>query len=271
MILAKKFARLKNIIKSYHSCLIAFSAGVDSTFLLKVSSLVLPKKNILAVTATSATYPQEELKQARILARRIGVRLKIVKTDELKDKRFTANPLNRCYFCKKELFSLLKRLAAKEKLSFVLDASNISDKSDFRPGARARKELKIKSPLEEAKLTKEDIRILSKKLKLPTWDKPSFACLASRIPYNMQITPEILKRVERAEDHLRRLSFNQVRLRHYGSFCRIEVSEADLARLLQRRKAVVDRLKKLGYNYITMDLEGYRMGSLNQGMLKRIN
>ncbi len=249
--------------------MIAFSAGVDSTFLLKVAALVLPKKNILAVTATSATYPKQELKQAEALAKRIGVRHKIIKTGELKDKRFTANPSNRCYFCKKELFSLLLVLAAKEKLSFVLDASNISDKSDFRPGSIARKELKIRSPLQVAKLSKEDIRILSKRLKLPTWDKPSSACLASRIPYNMEITPEILKRVELAENYLKRLSFRQARLRHYGSLCRIEVCEKDFPRLLRRRKAIVDRLKELRYNYITMDLEGYRTGSLNQAIGKR--
>ncbi|MFA5005655.1 MAG: ATP-dependent sacrificial sulfur transferase LarE [Candidatus Omnitrophota bacterium] len=269
MTIGKKFIRLKDIIKSYRSCLVAFSAGVDSTFLLKAASLALPKEDILAVTAASATYPKEELKQAKMLARYMGIRHKVVTSAELKDKRFVANPPNRCYFCKKKLFLLLKRIAGKEKLSFVLDGSNISDGSDFRPGSLAGEELRIKSPLKEAGLTKKDIRILSRKLKLPTSDKPSLACLASRIPYNMKITPAVLKRIELAEGHLKSLFFGQARLRHHGTLCRIEVSKNDLPRLLRKRKTIVDRLKKLGYNYITMDLEGYRRGSLNSGLREK--
>ena len=262
---AKKFSRLKEIIKSYQSCLIAFSAGADSTFLLKSVALVLPKDNILAVTAVSQTYPEKELKEARALAKSIGVRHKIIKTGELKDKRFSANSQRRCYFCKNALFSQLQKLARQEKLKFVLDASNISDKSDFRPGSAVLKKLKIKSPLQEAGLAKEDVRVLSKQLKLPTWNKPSSACLASRIPYNTHLTASLLGRIDKAEDYLKKfLRSGQLRLRHHGDLCRIEVSENNFFDFLAQRKAIVDGLKKLGYNYITLDLEGYRMGSFNQ-------
>lgn len=265
----KKFSRLKDIIKNYQSCLIAFSAGTDSTFLLKSAALVLPKDKILAVTAVSQTYPKKEIKQAKMLAKRIGVRHKIVRTDELKDKRFSANPRRRCYFCKNTLFSLLKKIARKEKLKFVLDASNISDKSDFRPGRAVLKKLRIKSPLQEAGLDKEDVRFLSKQLKLPTWNKPSSACLASRIPYHTHLTSSLLNRIDKAEDHLKKFLSGQLRLRHHGNLCRIEISENHFSDFFAQRKAIVDGLKKLGYNYITLDLEGYRMGSFNRSKNKR--
>ena len=250
------------------SVLVAFSGGVDSTFLLRVVSTILPKNKILAVTASSSTYPKEELLFSKKVSRDFGVRHKIIKTHELENKRFTANPINRCYFCKKELFSRLKALAKKFKLNFVLDATNISDKYDFRPGNKAKKELKIRSPLQEVGFTKEDIRSLSRKLVLSTWDKPGLACLASRVPYGRKITRGILARIHKAEEFLRQLGFRQVRLRHYNGLCRIEVLREDIPALMHKRNLIVEKLKRLGYNYVTVDLEGYRTGSLNE-IIKR--
>jgi uncharacterized protein len=224
----------------------------------------LPKDKVLAVTASSPTYPKEELLFAKTIAQKLGVRHKIIKADELKDERFVSNPVNRCYFCKSGLFKRLKKIAARSGLNFVLDATNLSDKSDFRPGDKARKELKIRSPLLKAGFTKEDIRNLSRKLGLATWNKPSLACLASRVPYGARISLESLKRISQAELYLKKAGFRQVRLRHYNGLCRIEVLKKDIPRLINRREQIVDRLKKLGYNYITIDLEGYRTGSINE-------
>lgn len=246
------------------SALVAYSGGVDSTFLLKVASGVLPKDKILAVTANSPTYPPAELAFARKIAKLLGVRHKVIATSEFKNKEFIKNPVNRCYFCKKELFAELKNIASHEKLNFVLDASNVSDKLDLRPGNKAKRELNVRSPLVEAGFTKEEIRKVSKKLGLSTWDKASLACLASRIPYGTRITKEALQKVNRGENILREMGFRQVRLRHYNGLCRIEVAKNQVNELLTKRNQVVDKLKKLGYNYITVDLEGYRTGSLNE-------
>ena len=264
MNLENKFIRLKKIIADMSSLLIAFSGGTDSTFLLKIASMVLPRDKILAVTASSATYPREELLFSKGIARSFGVRHKIIKTHELGDRNFTANPVNRCYFCKKELFNRLKIMAKRFKLNSVADASNISDKEDFRPGNRAKEEFKIRSPLEEARFTKEDIRLFSRKLGLPSWNKPAQACLASRIPYARKITPAILGRINKAEVFLRQLGFAQVRLRHYNGLCRIEVLKEEIPKLINQHDLIVEKLKRLGYNYVTVDLEGYRTGSLNE-------
>lgn len=268
MALKQKLSRLKKIISNMNSVLIAFSGGVDSTLLLKVASMVLPKNRILAVTASSSTYPKEELLFSREIARSFGVRHKIIKTHELENKRFTANPTNRCYFCKKELFSRLKDIAKRFKLNFVADASSISDKQDFRPGNKAKEKLKIHSPLQEAGFSKEDIRLLSKKLGLVTWNKPALACLASRVPYGKKITSGILVRINKGEEFLRQLGFREVRLRHYNDLCRIEIFKEDIPKFINQRNLVVEKLKRLGYNYVTVDLEGYRTGSLNE-IIKR--
>lgn len=261
-----KLAKLKRILKEMDSVLIAFSGGVDSTFLLKVASDVLPKNQILAVTAKSATYPPQELGFSKNIARVLGIRHKIIKTNELEDERFISNPVKRCYFCKKGLFIKLKGLALKSKLNFVVDASNASDKKDFRPGNIARQELRIRSPLQETGFTKVEIRKLSKRLGLKTWDKPSLACLASRIPYGTRISPRVLERINQAEMYLRRMGFKDIRVRHYNGLCRIEVAKKDIPLLINKRQQVASRLKKLGYNYVTVDLEGYRTGSLNIGV-----
>ncbi len=264
MSLDKKILKLRKILKEMESVLIAYSGGVDSTFLLKVASNVLPKDKLLAVTADSATYPKEERTYSQRMCRKIGVRHKIIKTFELKNKKFISNPIDRCYFCKQELFTKLISIARQNKLNFVLEAGNLSDKLDYRPGSIAKKELKIKSPLAEARMSKENIRKLSRKLGLSSWNKPSLACLASRIPYGTKITAGLLSRIDHAEEYLIGLGFKQIRLRHYNGLCRIEADKNDLHRLLNKREAVVKRLKGLGYNYITLDLEGYRTGSLNE-------
>ncbi|MCX5699280.1 MAG: ATP-dependent sacrificial sulfur transferase LarE [Candidatus Omnitrophica bacterium] len=266
MVLQDKLDRLKRIILAYKSTVVAFSGGQDSAFLLKICALTLPPDKILAVTAVSATYPKDELAKAKILAKDIGVRIKVIKTAELKNKKFSDNSFKRCYFCKQELFSKLILIAKRNKLNFVLDASNISDKLDYRPGNIAKRELNIKSPLIQAGLSKEDIRGLSKKLGLSSWNKPSLACLASRIPYGTKITAQLLKRIDQAEAYLIAQGFRQVRLRHHNDMCRIEVDKSGIRRLFNKRERIIARLKDLGYNYITVDLEGYRRGSLNEVM-----
>jgi len=264
MTLQHKLDCLKRKICGYKSCVVAFSGGQDSAFLLKVCSQVLPKENILAVTAVSATYPKDELPKAKILAKEIGVKLRVIKTAELDNQRFTANSVQRCYFCKKELFSRLIAIARESKFNFVLDASNLSDRLDYRPGNIAKRELKVKSPLLEVGFSKKDIRKTSKELGLSSWDKPSLACLASRIPYGIKITAGLLRRIDQAEAYLINLGLRQVRLRHYNGLCRIEVEKEDIISLLRNRQAIVGKLKDLGYKYITLDLEGYRTGSLNE-------
>jgi len=262
-----KLKKLKEILKQMHSVLVAYSAGVDSTFLLKVARDVLVNK-VLAVTALSPTYPKEELIFSKKMAKALGVRHRIIKTNELNDKRFTSNSINRCYFCKDELFRRLKKIAKENKINFVADASNLSDKHDFRPGNKAKEKLKIRSPLVEAGFTKQDIRKMSKKLGLITWNKASLACLASRIPYGTRISRGLLERINKAEVYLRKMGFKQVRLRHYNGLCRIEVLKDEIPVLINKRNLVVEKLKSLGYDYVALDLEGYRTGSMNE-VIKR--
>ena len=268
MSLKNKFAILKKNIAGMKSVLVAFSGGVDSTFLLKVAADEL-RKNCLAVTAKSETYPAEELTNSKRIAKNFKVRHLIIRTKELKNPKFSSNPVNRCYFCKRELFGRLKQIAKKNKLNFVIDASNASDVLDFRPGEKAKNELGVRSPLQEAGLTKEDIRILSKKLKLATWDKPAQACLASRIPYGTKISSRLLKQVNQGEFFLRREGFNQVRVRHHDfGLCRIELLKEEFPLFFKISNKIVEKFKGLGYNYVTLDLAGYRTGSLNEVIKK---
>ncbi len=265
----RKFARLREILRGYESVVVAFSGGVDSSFLLAAAGLSLPPDKVLAVTAVSETYPPEELSSARKIARQLRARHMVITTHELDDRDFRGNPANRCYFCKRELFAALKKIARGERLAVVVDAGTLSDRADFRPGSIAGKELGVRSPLSEAGMSKDELRFLSKSLNLPTWNKPSLACLASRIPYGTEITAGLLRRINQAELIIRAAGFSQVRLRHYGDSCRIEVPAGDILRLVSQRRGLVDKLKKLGYNYITADMQGYRTGSMNEALSQK--
>jgi uncharacterized protein len=244
--------------------LVAFSGGVDSTLLLKVAHQVLGE-NVLAVTAVSETLPPGELEEAMALAASIGARHRIIRSEEMVNPAFQANPRNRCYYCKEELYGKLTALARAEGIPYVLDGSTLDDQSDHRPGRQAAKEFQVRSPLIEAKLCKAEIRELSRTLALPTWDKPAMACLSSRIPYGTPITAEGLRQVGEAEKALHELGFRQVRVRHHNEIARIEVEAEEIPRLLDPEVArrVVEALKATGYTYIAVDLEGYRTGSLN--------
>ncbi|PIQ88922.1 MAG: TIGR00268 family protein [Candidatus Omnitrophica bacterium CG11_big_fil_rev_8_21_14_0_20_42_13] len=246
------------------SVLAAYSGGVDSSFLLKVTHDMLGN-NLLAVIAKSPTYTKSELKEAAGFCRKYKIKYLVIETDELNNPRFAKNPKNRCFYCKDELFSKLKQIARKKGLNCVIDGSNADDATDYRPGAKAKEKHGIRSPLQEAGLTKEGIRKLSKEMGLSVWNKPSLACLASRFPYNSRITKKDLKRINSAEEFLRGLGFKQVRVRHYNGLARIELPKDDIDTvLLTVSQKIVNKFKKLGYNYITLDLEGYRSGSMNE-------
>ena len=263
MPLTKKLQKLTCILKKMKGVVVAFSGGTDSTLLLKVAADVLDER-VLAVTASSETYPKEELKEARDIACLLGVKHKIAKTVEWADKHFRANPVNRCYFCKKELFKTLAEIAFKENLPFVIDGTTKSDLSDFRPGSQAARELSVRHPLLEAGLTKEEVRALSRKFCLPTAEKPAAACLASRIPYGIPLTCEALEKVDKAERYLRSLNISgNIRLRYHHEIARIEVDKCTFSKILAEHLKITKYFKKLGFKFVTLDLEGYRTGSFN--------
>jgi pyridinium-3,5-biscarboxylic acid mononucleotide sulfurtransferase len=264
--LKNKTQKLKEIFRTMGKVLVAYSGGVDSTLLLKVAQETLGESNVLAVTALSPLYPERELAGAKKVIQTIGGRHLLIESNELEIEGFSKNPPNRCYYCKRKLFEELLNLAREESIPFIVEGSTLDDEKDHRPGKRAIQELGIRSPLKEALFTKADVRELSNALGLPTWDKPSFACLASRFPYEEEITIEGLRMVNQAEDFLFGLGFKQVRVRHYQNLARIEIFPEEMDRLMEGslREKVVSHLKAIGYKYVTLDLQGFRSGSMNE-------
>lgn len=264
VLLQKKTDKLRIILADMGGCVVGFSGGVDSTLLFAMATEVLGNQ-ALAVTATSKTYPERELNEARDLAERIGGRHLVIVSEELDLPEFRDNPRNRCYYCKRELFGKLRTIADREGLKHVLDGTNSDDASDHRPGRKAAKELDVRSPLEEAGFTKQDIRDLSREMMLPTWDKPAFACLSSRFPYGTAITPERVGQVGQAEESLRGLGFRTLRVRYHGTVARIELGEAEFERAAGvLRNDVVRLVKAAGFTYVALDLQGYRTGAMNE-------
>ncbi|MGV8982408.1 ATP-dependent sacrificial sulfur transferase LarE [Clostridium sp.] len=265
MELEQKFQKLKDILKDLGSVAIAYSGGVDSTFLLKVAADVLGD-SVIAITAKSSTYPEREFKEAVKYIEGIGAKHIVIISEELEIEGFAKNPVNRCYYCKKELFSKIRKVADDNNINAVLDGSNSDDVSDFRPGMKAARELEVISPLKDAGFTKNDIRVMSKKLGVPTWNKPAFACLSSRFPYGNEITVEKLSMVERAEQFLMDLGFRQIRVRHHEDIARVEVNAEEREKFfnIEIMDKVGNELKNIGFKYVTLDLLGYRTGSMNE-------
>lgn len=257
-----KLGQVRDLLRSLKSVAVAYSGGVDSTLVLKIAVEELHDRAV-GVTAVSPSLPAGELEEARALAVSLGARFHRLETNEVDDPEYQANTEARCYFCKREVYGEIKAFARQQGIEHVADGLNLDDLTDRRPGRRAAVEHNVRSPLAEAGLSKAEVRALSRQLSLPTWDKPSLACLSSRIPYGMPVTRQALSQIDQAELAVRRLGIRQVRVRHHDSLARIEVEPADIPTVLAHQGEIAQTLRGLGYQFVTIDLEGYRMGSLN--------
>ena len=269
--LQTKVDRLYTCLRAYRKVIVAFSGGVDSTFLADAAQRALGT-NALAVTAISDSYPIREMQAAQDIAKQLGIRFETVHTEELEVEGYASNPTNRCYFCKTELFNKLRPIAEKYEMGTIVYGAIPDDIGDHRPGMDAAKQMGIQAPLIDVNLTKSEIREISKAWELPTWDKPAFACLSSRFPYGMRITRELLRQVDAAEQFLYDLGIRQFRVRHHGDLARIELEAEEISRVLSKtvRHDINAHFKTLGYTHVTLDLQGYRSGSLNEGITKII-
>jgi len=263
--LEKKIHKLKNVLKDMGSAVIAFSGGVDSSLLVKIAASTLGK-NVIAVTAKSPLLPKGELAHAKKISESLGCKHIIVNTDALEIKEFLNNPKNRCYLCKRQLFLKLILLKNEYKLNFVIDGTNFDDHSLYRPGLKAAEELGIRSPLAECRLSKEEIRKYSKLAKLSFWDKPASSCLATRIPYGEKISKSKFKKISAAEEYLGFLGFSHNRVRYYYPSAKIEVVKEEIPKILQTdiREKIIKKFKKIGFRHVTVDIEGYRSGSMDE-------